>query len=137
MSEYDERNKEYWSIGNGNYKVKLAQEEGKEDDIDKVNVMPLHLGSFVLSKCKRLLNNFVEALGGFKTNDVYHGDTDRLYNENKHWSKFDERGLFGKNMLQGKNDYRNGRHSVFSVFGPEKMYCLLIDEYDIISEHKT
>ena len=49
LTEYDERVKDYWCIGTGKYIVKLGQDKGKEDDNDKVNVMPLHLGAFVLS----------------------------------------------------------------------------------------
>ena len=36
--------------------------------------MPLHLGAFVLLNIKSIMNDFVEAIGGFKTNDVYYGD---------------------------------------------------------------
>ena len=48
LTEYDGRAKGYCSIGNGKYIVKLGQDEGKEDDSDEVNVMPLSLGAFVL-----------------------------------------------------------------------------------------
>ena len=57
--------------------------------------MPLHLGAFVLSNSKRIMNKFVEAIGGFETNDVYYGDTESLYIENMHWKKLNELGLFG------------------------------------------
>ena len=66
--------------------------------------MPLHLGSFVLSNSKRNMNNFIHAIKGFYTNDVYYTDTDGLYIENKHWDKLEKTGLVGKNLLQGKND---------------------------------
>ena len=29
-----------------------------------------------------------------------------MYIENKHWEKLDKGGLIGKNILQGKNDYK-------------------------------
>ena len=70
--------------------------------------MPLHLGAFVLSNSKRIMNNFIHAINGFYTNDVYYTDTDSLYIENKHWDKVEKAGLFGKNLLQGKNDYKDG-----------------------------
>ena len=44
----------------------------------------------------------------FFTNDVYYRDTDSLYIENKHWDKIDKAGLVGKNLLKGKNDYKDG-----------------------------
>ena len=88
-------------------KVLLVQHEGKQDDNDEVNVMHLHLDAFVLSNSKRIMNNFVEAIGGFKTIDVYYGDTDSLYIESKHWKKINLLGFVGKDMLQGKNNYKN------------------------------
>ena len=84
LTENDERVEEYWKIINGKYIVKLAQDEGKEDNNNKTNVMLLHLGAFVLSNGKRIMNIFVEAIIGFISNDVYYRDTDSLYTENKH-----------------------------------------------------
>ena len=54
------------------------------------------------------MNNFIHAIIGFYTNDVNYTDTDSLYIENKHWDKLDKSGLVGKNLLQGKNDYKDG-----------------------------
>ena len=81
---------------------------GLEDDVKKVNTMPLHLGAFVLSNSKRIMNNFIHAINGFYTKDVYYGDTDSVYIENKHWDKLDKAGLVGKNLVQGKNDSKVG-----------------------------
>ena len=64
--------------------------------------MPLHLGAFVLSNSKRNMNNFIHAIDGFCTNDVYYTDTDSLYIENKHWEKLDKAVLVGKGLLQGE-----------------------------------
>ena len=41
--------------------------------------MPLHLGAFVLSNSKRIMNNFIRAINGFYTKGVYYIDTDSLY----------------------------------------------------------
>ena len=76
--------------------------------LKKNNTMPLHLGAFVLSNSKRIMNNILHAMGGFYTNDVCYTDTDSLYTENKDWDEFDEAGLVGKNRLQGENDYKEG-----------------------------
>ena len=86
----------------------MIDDAGWEDEVKKLNTMPLHLGAFVLSNSKRIMNNFIHAIDGFYTNDVYYTDTDSLYIENKHWEKLDKAGLFGKGLLQGKNDYGNG-----------------------------
>ena len=108
MTEYDQRVLDYQKINYGSYIVKLKDDEGLQDEVKKVNTMPLHLGSFVLSNSKQIMNNFVHAIGGFYTNDVYYTDMDSLYIENKHWDKLNEAGLVGKNQLQGKNDYKDG-----------------------------
>ena len=73
-----------------------------------MNTMRLHLGAFVLSNSKRIMNNFNQAINAFYTKDVYYTDTDSLYIENKHWNKLESAGLVGKNLLQGKNDYKDG-----------------------------
>ena len=84
QTEYDERVKDYWKISGINYIVKMIDDAGLEDEVKKLNTMPLHLGAFVLSNSKRRMNNFIHAINGFYTNDVYYTDTDSLYIENKH-----------------------------------------------------
>ena len=108
ISEYDERVKDYWKISHGNSIVKMIYDAGLEDDVKKLNTMPIHLGAVVLSNSKRIMNNFIHAINGFHLNDVYCTDTDSLFIENKHWDKLDKAGLVGKNLLQGKNDYNDG-----------------------------
>ena len=98
--------------------------------------MPLHLGAFVSSNSKRIMNNFIHAINGFYTNDVYYTDTDSLYIENKHWDKLKNLGLVGKNLLQGKNDYGDGGILYALFLAPKIKYCLIINKYGIISEKK-
>ena len=83
------------------------------------------------------MNNFVHAINGLYTNDVYYTDTDSLYNKNEHWNKLDKAGLAGKNLLQGKNDHRDGGIFYGLFLAPKIKYCLTIDIYCIIQEHKT
>ena len=52
MSEYDERVKDYWRKSHGNWIVKLIDDKGLEDEVKKLNTMPLHLKAFVLSNSK-------------------------------------------------------------------------------------
>ena len=99
--------------------------------------MPLHLGAFVLSNSKRIMNNFIHAINGFYTNDVYYKDTDSLYTEKKHWEKLEEAGLVGKELLQGENDYKDGGIFYALFLSPKIKYCLTIDKYGVIDEHKT
>ena len=136
-TEYDERVKEYWKISNINYIVKMIDDKGLEDEIKKINTMPLHLGAFVLSNSKRIMNSFIHAIDGFYTNDVYYTDTDSLYIENKHWDKLDKAGLVGKKLLQGKNDYKDGGIFYGLFLAPKIKFCLAINKYGVIDEHKT
>ena len=84
MTEYDEKVKDYWKISHGNCIVKMEDGKGLENEVKKVNTMPLHLGSFVLSNSKGNTKNFIHVINGFYTNGVYYGDTDSLYIENEH-----------------------------------------------------
>ena len=136
-TEYDEKVKDYWKISGINYIVKMIDDKGLEDEIKKINTMPLHLGAFVLSNSKRIMNNFIHAINGFYTNDVYYTDCDSLYIENKHWDKLAEAGLVGKNLLQGKNDYKDGGIFYGLFLAPKIKYCLTINKYGVIDEHKT
>ena len=79
MDNYDERVKDYWKISGINYIVKMSDDAGLEDEVKKLNTMPLHLGAFVLSNSKRIMNKFIHAIDGFYTNDIYYTDTDSLY----------------------------------------------------------
>ena len=90
--------------------------------------MALHLGAFVLTNKKRNMNNFIHAINGFYTNDVYYTDTDSLYIENEHWDKLEKTGLVGKALLHSKNDYKDGRifHGLF--LAPKIKFCLIINK---------
>ena len=68
---------------------------GLEGEVKKVNTMPLHLGAFVLLISKRIMNNFIHAINGLYTNQLYYEDTDGIDIENKHWDKLDKAGLVG------------------------------------------
>ena len=137
MTEYDERVKDYWKISGNNYIVKMFDDAGLEDEVKKLNTMPLHLGAFVLSNSKRIMNNFIHAINGFYTNDVYYTDTDSLYIEKKYWDKLEKAGLVGKGLLQFKNDYKDGGIFYGLFLAPKIKYCLIINKYGAIDEHKT
>ena len=137
MTEYDERVKNYWKISGNNCIVKLIDDAGLEDEVKKLNTMPLHLGAFVLSNSKRIMNHFIHAVNGFYTNDVYYTDTDSLYIENKHWENLDRAALVGKNLLQGKNDYNDGGFFYGLFLAPKIKFCLTINKDCVIDEHKT
>ena len=137
MSEYDERVKDYWKISGINCIVKMIDDAILEDEVKKLNNMPLHLGAFVLSNIKKIMNNFIHAINGFFTSDVYYTDTDSLYIENKHWEKLDKAGLVGKNLLQGKIDYKNGGVFYGLFLAPKIQNFPTIIINGVIDEHKT
>ena len=136
-TQYDENVLDYWKLLNGEYIVKLKEDDGLDSEIDIKNTMPSHLGSFILSNSKRIMNNFIRVIDGFKTNNIYYTDTDSLYIERKYWDVLDKAGLIGNNLCQGKNDYKSGGIFYGLFLAPKIKYCLTIDEYGIISEHKT
>ena len=70
-----------------------------QDEVKKVNSIPLQLGAFVLSNSKRIMNNSIHAINGFYTNDVYYTDTDGLYIEKTQWEKLDKAGLVRKKSI--------------------------------------
>ena len=137
QKEYDERVKEYWKISGINYIVKMIQDVGLEDEVKKINTMPLHLGAFVLLNSKRIMNNFIHAIDGYFTNDVYYTDTDSLCIEIKHWGKLDTAGLVGKVLLRSKIDYKDGGIFYALFLTPKLKYCLTINKYGVIDEQKS
>ena len=136
VTEYDEKVLYYQKTNHGNYIVKLKDDDGIEDEVKKVNTLPLQLAVFILSISERIMNNFIHAFDGFYTNDVYYTDTDSLYIESKHWDKLDKAGLVAKNLLQGKNDYKDGGIWYALFLAPKIKYCLIINKYGIIDEKK-
>ena len=137
MSEYDERVLDYQKSNYGNYIVRFRDDEGLQDEVKKVNTMPLHLAAFVLSNSKRIMNNFIHTIDGFYSNDVYYTDLKGLYIENKHWDKLDKAGLVGKNRLQSINDYKEGGVWYGLFLASKIKFCLTVNKFCIIDEHKT
>ena len=102
FTEYDESVKDCWRISHGNCFIRMIDDAGLEDEVQKVNTLPLQLAALTLWNSKRIMNNFLHANNGFCTNNVYYTDTDSLYIEKKHWDKLDKAGLVGKGLLPGK-----------------------------------
>ena len=49
----------------------------------------------------------------------------------------DKASLVGGNLCQGKNDFKSSGIFYGQFLAPNIKYCLTIDKYDIIQEHKT
>ena len=136
---FDDRVKEWFPLKNGNLIVKLEDVEGV-DDFDKaksINIMPSHFGSYILSHSKRLMNNVFREIDGFYSNNIYYGDTDSGYIHKKHWSTLVEKGFVGKSLGLGKNDYGNSGIFYAWFLAPKIKYCLVIDDFGIISAKRT
>ena len=99
--------------------------------------MSSQLGAFILSNSKKIMNNFVEVVDRFKTNNVFYQDTDSLYIGTKHWDILNEAGFVGSILGQGKNDYNDGGIFFGLFLAPKTKYCLTINEFGVIEEHKT
>ena len=115
----------------------MKDDEGLQDEVKKVNTLPLELAVFILSKGTRIVNIFIHAIDGLYSNDVYYTDTDLLYIENKHWDKLNKADLVGKTLLQGKNDYKDGGIFYGLFLAPKTKFCLTIKKYGVIDEHNT
>ena len=125
-TEYDERVLDNHKINYGKYIVKMKDDDGLQDEVKKINNLPLQIAVFISSNSKRIMNKFLHAIDGFYSNDVDYTDTDSLYIKNKHWDKLDTAGLVGKILLQGKNDYGDGGIFYALFLAPKIKYCLTI-----------
>ena len=68
---------------------------------------------------------------------LHYGETDSLYIEKKYWDVLDNANLVGEGLCQGKNDYKTGGFFYGVFLAPKIKYCLTVDSYGIIQEHKT
>ena len=136
-TEFDENVLDCWKLPNGNYIVKMKRDDGLDDDCDTKNTLPAVLGNFILANSRRIMNKFIREINGFYENNIYYTDTDSLYIEKKYWDVLDKANLVGHELCQGKNDYKTGGIFYGLILAPKIKYCLTIDDYGIVQEHKT
>ena len=60
-----------------------------------------------------------------------------MYIENKHWKKLNDLCLVAKTQLKGKDDYKDGGIWCGLFLAPKIKFCLTINQFGIIDEHKT
>ena len=58
-TEYDDNVLDYLKSPNGNYILKLKEDDGLDSDNDVKKTLPSHLGAFILSNSKRFMNIFI------------------------------------------------------------------------------
>ena len=66
LQEIGDRNEEIWELPERYSLLNRETKEGVEySELDKQNTLATHLGSFVLNKSKRKLNDFLLVVDGF------------------------------------------------------------------------
>ena len=63
----------------------MRKDEGLDGDSVVKNRLHSYLREFILSKNKRMKNNFIREKNGFYNINVYYTDTDSLYIEKNTW----------------------------------------------------
>ena len=54
----------------------MEKDDGLNDDCGIKKILPPHLGLFILSNSKRIMNSFLGDINSFHNNSIYYGDTD-------------------------------------------------------------
>ncbi|ESO95570.1 hypothetical protein LOTGIDRAFT_175146 [Lottia gigantea] len=93
-TNFDSHVKNYPKVNNTQYIVEINDEEKEFDCIPpkSTRLTPSHLGSFVLSHSKKIMNNFIQLIDGFYKPEIYYTDTDSLYISSSNWDKLNEAG---------------------------------------------
>ena len=118
-TDYDDEVLDTWKFQYGNYFVKMKEDDGLDGNNNNKTSLPSHLGAFILSKCKRIMNKIIREINGFYNNSIYYGNTKSLYKEKKYWDVLDTAGLVGSNPFQGKNNLTSLFFGLFEL--PRKL----------------
>ena len=102
--EYDDSVIKWFPLKNGSIMVKIKDKEGVDDEsLSKtINSQPYHLGSFIISHSKKLMNDVILASDGFKNIKIYYGDTDSIYIHNDDNQKLKTKGIIEKKIINLK-----------------------------------
>ena len=105
-TENDDRFIEWFPFKNINIMVEKTDNEGVDDNgySKKINSQPCHLGAFIISHSKRLMNDVLIALDVFKNHKIYYSDTDSGYFHKNDYNILREKSLIGKELFQSEND---------------------------------
>ena len=68
-------------------------------------LLPSQLGDFILSHSKRIMNDFIHSVDGFRKPHIYYTDTDSIYISLELFDKLDQDSFVGDELGKGKNDY--------------------------------
>ena len=135
--EYDKSVKEIIPLENETYVIKKHIHEGKDDFglANKINTMPSHMGSYILSHSKRLMNEVIAHIDGFYKNNIYYSDTDSIYIHKNDFNILKRDGFIKDDLGKSKNDYGQDGGILKALFlGPKIKYCLVIDDGGYLCE---
>ena len=137
-TEYDEKILDYWKLPHGNKFVKMKKDDRLDDDCDIKIILPAHLGAFIVSDSKRIMNHFIGEINGFYNNNVFYTDMDSLYIERKYSDGLKKAKLVGGGLCQGKNDYGDDKFMFQGLYIATKIkYVLTIDKNGLLQGHET
>ncbi|ESO87076.1 hypothetical protein LOTGIDRAFT_154566 [Lottia gigantea] len=138
-AKFDSHAKNYEKMNETQYIVEIEEEEKEISETKSTTrLTPSHLGSFVLSHSKKIMNNFIHVIDGFYRPEIYYTDTDSLYISSSNWEKLNEAGLVSENeYCKGKNDYGDGGIIFGLYLAPKVKYNIIITSGGVLKEKKT
>ena len=119
--------------------VKLADHEGVDDNgySKKFINRSCHLGAFIVSHSKTLMNDVVIALDEFKNHKIYYSDTDGTYIHRKDYEVLKEQNLIGKDLYQSRNEYGDAGIVYAFLISAKIKYYKGIDDNDLLQQNIT
>ncbi|ESO90900.1 hypothetical protein LOTGIDRAFT_163788 [Lottia gigantea] len=138
-ANFDSHVKSYEKGNDSQYLVEMNEEE-KEfvPPEDFTRLTPTHLGAFILSHSKKIMNNFIHVIDGFYKPEIYYTDTYSLYISSCNWDKLNEAGLVSENEYsKGKNDYGDGGIIFGLYLAPKVKYNIILTSDGVLKEKKT
>ncbi|ESO84692.1 hypothetical protein LOTGIDRAFT_168560 [Lottia gigantea] len=137
-ANYDSHVKSYEKVNDSQYIVEINEEEKEFIPPKSTRLTPSHLGSFVLSHSKKIMNNVIRVIDGFYKPEIYYTDTDSLYISSSNWDKLNEGGLVSENdYCKGKNDYGDGGIIFGLYLAPIVKYNIILTSDGVLKEKKT
>ncbi|ESP02059.1 hypothetical protein LOTGIDRAFT_157200 [Lottia gigantea] len=137
-ANFDSHVKSYEKVKDSQYIVQMNDEEKEFIPPKSTRLTPSHLGSFVLSHSKKIMNNFIRVIDGFYKPEIYYTDTDSLYISSSNWDKLYEGGLVSENdYCKGKNDYGDGGIIFGLYLAPKVKYNIILTSDGVLKEKKT
>ena len=138
-ANFDSNVKSYEKVNEDQY---IVQKQKEQPEIIKptktTRSTPSHLGSFILAHSKRIMNNFIHVIDGFRKPEIYYTDTDSLYISDKNWDILEQAGLTSETEYgKGKNDYGDGGIIFGLYLAPKVKYNIILTSNGELVEKKT